>query len=229
MATVIPLNSGKTAKGASADAVLRRFIQHRLVTVLRVETTDDALWLGRAWLEAGLPILEVTWTVPEAGTVIRELSKAFPHATIGAGTVLDNDIAKQALAAGAQFFVSPVLDSGLLDFGKEQDRLVIPGVTTPNEIHQAMKLGSRLVKIFPISPLGGVEYLKAVRGPLPDVPIVATGGVTLPEVIPMLKAGALAVGVGAPLMPSPDTLKNRDVDALQAHVKTFLASLQNSL
>ncbi len=206
------------------STLLQRLGEAKIIGIVRTDSEESALWVSRVLIEAGIQWLEVTFTVPNAPNVMEQLSEQFPHAVIGAGTVLDGKQAVQALAAGAQFLVSPVTQEPMIQFGLANDLLVMPGCLTPTEIFHAWTLGAPAIKFFPAQPVGGPEYLSAVRGPFPQIPLVATGGIGLPHVAGYIKAGALAVGVGSPLMPSKD-IKDRNSGNIRALATAYREAL----
>ena len=179
-----------------------------VIPVVRASSEEEALRLVEAIKAGGLPILEITMTVPGAMRVIQQLAGRFGNeAIIGAGTVLDPDIARACILAGAQFVVSPALNLETVRCCREQSVTVIPGALTPTEIVAAWNAGADMVKIFPASAMGGPGYIKSLKAPLPQIELVPTGGVTLATAADFIAAGAAALGVGADLA---------DVKALRA-------------
>jgi 2-dehydro-3-deoxyphosphogluconate aldolase/(4S)-4-hydroxy-2-oxoglutarate aldolase len=216
---------GTVESHSSIESLLSIFSREKLIGIVRTDSADSALWAASQLLETGFRLIEIPFTVPETPQIIETLCERFPEAIIGAGTVLEAKQAVQALGAGAQFLVAPVLNEPLIQFGLEQDILVLPGCATPTEIYRAHTLGAPAVKFFPAGSLGGPAFLKAIRDPLPAIPIVPTGGVTLEQVPEYLSAGALAVGVGGPLLPK-DIIARRDAETLQQRAKAYLLSTQ---
>lgn len=202
--------------------VLTRLASARLIGIVRTKSSEDAVWAASQLIEAGLQAIEIPFTVPDAANVIETLTRQYPDALIGAGTVLEANQAIKALAAGARFLVSPVLIPSMLHFGKEHQVFVLPGCMTPTEMFDAMNLDAQAVKFFPAQATGGPEFIKAIKGPFPELQIVPTGGIGKEHATAYLQAGALAVGVGGPLLPNA-MIQNRDVEGLKAHAKTFLA------
>jgi 2-dehydro-3-deoxyphosphogluconate aldolase/(4S)-4-hydroxy-2-oxoglutarate aldolase len=215
---------GTVESHSSIESLLSIFSREKLIGIVRTDSADSALWAASQLLETGFRLIEIPFTVPETPQIIETLCERFPEAIIGAGTVLEAKQAVQALGAGAQFLVAPVLNEPLIQFGLEQDILVLPGCATPTEIYRAHTLGAPAVKFFPAGSLGGPAFLKAIRDPLPAIPIVPTGGVTLEQVPEYLSAGALAVGVGGPLLPK-DIIARRDAETLQQRAKAYLTAL----
>lgn len=195
-----------------------------ILPVIRAGNPDDAIFAAKTVAGAGLPVIEITMTIPGALEAIATLQREMgPAAIIGAGTVLDADTARRCLAAGAAFLVSPGLDAATIAAARQANCLMIAGALTPTEILTAWRAGSDLVKVFPARALGGPAYLKALRGPLPEAPLVPTGGVSLEEVAAYFAAGASAVGVGSEMVPAAD-LPSRRADAIAGRVRQFLAA-----
>ncbi len=181
-----------------ADLLLRMRAT-RAVAVVRANEVNGLCSLAGALAEVGLDILEVTMTTPGALKCLEEVRAAHPDVLIGAGTVLDSEDAHAAVLAGAQFLVSPILHAGMIDVAHRHGALAIPGTFTPTEALAAWQEGADLVKIFPAS-VGGPDYVKALRGPLPQLRFVPTGGVTVDTAEGFLRAGAYAVCLGSSLV-----------------------------
>ena len=184
--------------------------------------------LAEALLQAGLPVVEITMTVPNAIAAIGAVAKRFPGTMlVGAGTVTDAETARRAIDAGAEFIVSPCLVPEVIEAAHRAGVAVLPGALTPGEVFEAHRLGGDMVKVFPAQALGGAAYLRALRGPFPAIPLVPTGGVTLANLAEMFQAGAAAVGVGTELI-SQDALDRRDYAAIGARAKQFLAAARQA-
>jgi 2-dehydro-3-deoxyphosphogluconate aldolase/(4S)-4-hydroxy-2-oxoglutarate aldolase len=172
-----------------------------VMPVVRAASAGLALHAVDALVAGGIPVIEITLTVPGALGVLRQVADRFGDSVLlGAGTVLQADQARAALDAGAQFIVSPGLNLALLELGQTLDVPVIPGALTPSEIMAALRHGAQWVKIFPCSALGGASYLRALRGPFPDLNMLPTGGVSLANAAEHLAAGAAALGLGSELV-----------------------------
>ena len=180
--------------------VLQRIRDIGVIPVVRASSPEEAIQAVEAIKAGGLPLLEITMTVPGALQVIEELVRRFDDAIVGAGTVLDADTARACIDAGAQFIVSPALDPETIACCRELDVAVMPGALTPTEVVSAWNAGADLVKVFPAGALGGASYIKSLKAPLPQIELVPTGGVTLANAADFIKAGAAAVGVGADLV-----------------------------
>ena len=172
-----------------------------IVPVVRAATPELAERAAVAVLAGGISIFEITMTVPNAPAVIRSLVARFgDRAVVGAGTVLSADDARQCIEAGAAFIVSPGLDLPTIAAAHERGVPIMPGALTPTEVITAWKAGADMVKIFPASAVGGAKYLKALRGPLPQVKLLPTGGVNATTAGDYIAAGACALGVGSELV-----------------------------
>jgi len=173
-----------------------------IVPVIRASTAQKAFMAADALREGEIPVVEVTLTVPGAEKVIESLRIKFADLLVGAGTVLDAQGASRCLSAGAQFIVSPGFDAATVDFVNSQKVLMIAGALTPTEILAAWESGADVVKIFPCSAVGGASYIKALKGPFPQIPFIPTGGVNLKTAADFVHAGCEALGVGSDLVPA---------------------------
>ncbi|RAK12481.1 2-keto-3-deoxy-phosphogluconate aldolase [Halanaerobium saccharolyticum] len=171
-----------------------------IVAVIRAQNGDEAVKIARAVKKGGIKGLEITMTVPGAVDVISELSKEFEgeEIIIGAGSVLDAETARTCILAGAEYIVSPSFNEEMVKLANRYQKPVIPGAMTVTEVVKAMEAGADLVKIFPAS-LFGPKIIKAIKGPVPQAPLLPTGGVSLDNVAEWIKAGSAAVGVGSSL------------------------------
>jgi 2-dehydro-3-deoxyphosphogluconate aldolase / (4S)-4-hydroxy-2-oxoglutarate aldolase len=199
-----------------------------IIPVIRAPSAEAAVTVAEALLEAGLAVAEITMTVPNAIIAIGGIAKRFPgKLLVGAGTVTDAETAQRAIDAGAEFIVSPSLVREVVDAALRADVAVLPGALTPGEVFEAFRAGGDMVKVFPVQSVGGAAYLRALRGPFPDIPLVPTGGVTLDNVAELLQAGAAAVGVGSELI-SKDALARHDYAAIGALAKRFVAAARQA-
>jgi 2-dehydro-3-deoxyphosphogluconate aldolase / (4S)-4-hydroxy-2-oxoglutarate aldolase len=172
-----------------------------ILPAIRVSSSDDAIYAAESVAKCGIPIVEITLTTPDALQVIAQLVKRHPKMIVGAGTVLDAELARQSAGAGAHFLTSPGLNLAVVEFAKKNEIAVLPGALTPTEVTAAWQAGSDLVKIFPCSLVGGDAYIKALRAPFPQVPLIAAGGVNQQTAANFILAGATAIGVGSELIP----------------------------
>lgn len=204
-------------------SVRDRIIEIGIVPVVRASSPRQAIAAAEAVAEGGIPVVEITMTVPGAVDVIRELAKSNAGGVlIGAGTVLDPEAAKRCIDAGAQFLVSPALNVETIEFAVKENILIMAGALTPTEIVKAWKTGSDFVKVFPCGQVGGAKYIKALKGPLPQIPLVPTGGVNLNTAAEFLEAGAEALGVGSELVQA-DALKSGKVEVIVETARKFVA------
>jgi 2-dehydro-3-deoxyphosphogluconate aldolase/(4S)-4-hydroxy-2-oxoglutarate aldolase len=180
---------------------IKRVLEVGIVPVVRAESAAQAMAAAEAVCAGGVPIVEVTMTVPGAVEVIAQLSKSMGREVmIGAGTVLDAESARRCLGAGAQFIVSPGFDLETVKVAQQAGVMMMPGALTPTEVIEAWKAGADFVKIFPCGTVGGAKYIKALKAPLPQVPMIPTGGVNLKTAAEFIQAGAAALGIGGELV-----------------------------
>lgn len=185
----------------SIEDVIRRIGEIGIVPVVRASSVDEANRAVEAICAGGIPVVEITMTVPNATSVIRELvQRRASEVLIGAGTVTNADQAESCLRAGAQFLVSPGFAISVLSVARANAKLAIPGALTPTELMNAQEHGARLVKIFPCGNVGGPKYLKSLKAPFPHASLIPTGGVNASNAAEFIAAGAFALGVGADLV-----------------------------
>jgi 2-dehydro-3-deoxyphosphogluconate aldolase/(4S)-4-hydroxy-2-oxoglutarate aldolase len=191
--------------------VVARIAQIGLVPVVRASSADEAMRVVDAIREGGITVLEITMTVPGALGVMEEVTRRFgADVVLGAGTVLDGETARACILAGAQFVVSPALNLATIEVCRRYSIAVIPGALTPTEVVSAWTAGADVVKVFPCGALGGASYIKSLKAPLPHIEMIPTGGVSVKTAADFIKAGSLALGVGADLV---DTKAIRDGNA----------------
>ena len=183
------------------EQILQQIKRVGLVPVLRAPSAEIAVAAAKAIEKGGVPVVEVTMTVPGAIDVIREMVKSSEgRVLVGAGTVLDPETARACMLVGAQFVVSPSLNVRTIEVCRRYGVPVIPGALTPTEVVTAWEEGADVVKVFPCSAVGGPKYLAALKGPLPQIDLIPTGGVSLATAADFLAAGAFALGVGGDLV-----------------------------
>jgi 2-dehydro-3-deoxyphosphogluconate aldolase / (4S)-4-hydroxy-2-oxoglutarate aldolase len=210
------------------DEVAKRVREIGIVPVVRATSAKHAQLAAEAVCAGGIPVVEVTMTVPGAVELIAQLAKtSSSEILIGAGTVLDAETAKRCLDAGAQFIVSPGFDIETVRFVKQQGALMMAGALTPTEVISAWKAGSDFVKIFPCGSMGGAKYLKALKAPLPQVPMIPTGGVNLENAGDMIRAGAEALGVGGELV-SASALASGDTQPITETARKYVAIVRET-
>jgi 2-dehydro-3-deoxyphosphogluconate aldolase/(4S)-4-hydroxy-2-oxoglutarate aldolase len=180
-----------------------------IIPAIRVHSEEDALFAAEAVTASGIPIVEVTMTVPGAVKVIDTLVRTHPNLIVGAGTLFDIDTVRRCLDVGAKFVTAPGLDLEIVDFARKNEVVVFPGALTPTEITVAWKAGADFVKVFPCSMAGGPTYIKSLKLPFPDVRLIAAGGVTQHNAAEFILAGAVALGIGTHLV-QPAAITRRE-------------------
>ncbi len=184
-----------------AEDIVRRVGEVGIIPVVRASSVEEANRAVEAICAGGIPVVEITMTVPNAVTVIRELAqKHGGDVLIGAGTVTNAEQAESCIRAGAQFLVSPGLAVSVLAVARANGKLAIPGALTPTELMNAQEQGAQLVKIFPCGNVGGAKYIKSLKAPFPRANLIPTGGVNAANAADFIAAGAFALGVGADLV-----------------------------
>ncbi|HEY5907465.1 MAG TPA: bifunctional 4-hydroxy-2-oxoglutarate aldolase/2-dehydro-3-deoxy-phosphogluconate aldolase [Vicinamibacteria bacterium] len=182
----------------SKHEVMARIREVGIVPVVRAESADEAGQAIEAIRKGGVPVIEITMTVPGALRLIEELAARFgKDAVVGAGTVLDPETARACILAGAQFVVSPALNRDTIACCRRYGIPIMPGALTPTEVVAAWEAGADMVKVFPCSALGGASYIRALKAPLPQIDLIPTGGVNLQTAADFIRAGSTALGVGA--------------------------------
>lgn len=193
----------------------QRVLDGVIVAVVRSPSSEQLVDVAQALADGGVTNVEITLTVPGALEVIREVRRRLgDHLFLGAGTVLDPESARSALLAGAEYIVTPTLNPDVIRVCRRYGKLVMPGALTPTEILSAWEAGADVVKVFP-ADIGGPAYLKAIHGPLPQIPLMPTGGVDLDTAAEFLRAGACALGVGGALV-EKDALVRGDLDRIRS-------------
>jgi 2-dehydro-3-deoxyphosphogluconate aldolase/(4S)-4-hydroxy-2-oxoglutarate aldolase len=192
-----------------------------IVPAVRTSSAEEARFAAEVIAKSGIPIVEITMTVPGAIDVISYLMKNLPDVIVGAGTLLDLDTARLCVDAGVQFLTSPGLDLEIVEFGAKENLTTMPGALTPTEVITAWKAGSDFVKVFPCAQVGGDSYIRALRGPLPQVPLIAAGGVNQQTAGNFILAGAIALGIGRELIPK-EALEQRQEGRIRELARRFL-------
>lgn len=205
----------------SRDTTLSRIINSGVVAVLRAPTGEMLADVAAALLAGGVEAVEVTFTVPGAHRVIEHVADRLgDKLLLGAGTVLDPETARAALLAGAEYIVTPTVNVKVIELCRRYNKAILPGALTPTEVLTAWEAGADIVKIFP-SELTGPGYLKALRGPLPQVRVMPTGGVNLQTAADFLRAGACALGIGGSLV-EPKAVANRDLARIESLARQYV-------
>jgi 2-dehydro-3-deoxyphosphogluconate aldolase/(4S)-4-hydroxy-2-oxoglutarate aldolase len=206
------------------DKVLEGLLASKAVAVIRMTDAAKLAKAAAALREGGVTALEVTMTVPGAVEIIRAMARdKEPGVLIGAGTVLDAGTASDVIAAGADFVVSPITDGDMITVCREAEVLVVPGAFTPTEIVAAWRAGADIVKVFPATSLGP-QFFRDLRGPLPHIRLMPTGGVTLENAREFLAAGACCVGIGTALLDKM-TIDSDDWEGLASRARRLVESL----
>jgi 2-dehydro-3-deoxyphosphogluconate aldolase/(4S)-4-hydroxy-2-oxoglutarate aldolase len=207
--------------------VRKRIEEIGILPAIRVSSAEDAIFAGETVHDAGITLAEITMTVPGALDVITRLTRRFPAMVVGAGTVLDTETARRCLDAGAKFLTSPGLVLEVVDFALKHDVVVFPGALTPTEVITASKAGSDFVKIFPCTYVGGPDYIRALKVPLPQVQLIASGGVNQQTAGAFILAGATAVGVGKQLVPA-EALRSRQESQIFELARRFVTMVKDA-
>jgi 2-dehydro-3-deoxyphosphogluconate aldolase/(4S)-4-hydroxy-2-oxoglutarate aldolase len=211
----------------SRHASLQQVLDAGIVAVVRAPDPTHLVDVIRALAEGGVTVAEVTFTVPNALDVLKQARRELPSSVLlGAGTVLDPETARAAILAGAEFIVSPTLNLDVIRLCNRYDKLVTPGAFTPTEILTAWEAGADIVKVFPADNLGPA-FFKSMRGPLPQIRLMPTGGVDLTTAADFLRAGACCLGVGSQLV-EPKAVANRDFARLRDLARQYVAMVKQS-
>jgi 2-dehydro-3-deoxyphosphogluconate aldolase/(4S)-4-hydroxy-2-oxoglutarate aldolase len=184
------------------DEVCALIREIAVVPAVRVSSGDDAHFAAEAVTRGGIPIVEITMTVPGAVELISHLCRSQGKLAVGAGTILDIETARKCIEAGACFITAPSFNPAVVEFAARENIAVLPGALTPTEVVEAWSAGADFVKVFPCGPVGGDRYIKALHTALPQVPLIAAGGVNQQTAAGFILAGATAIGVGTELIPT---------------------------
>ena len=209
----------------SREVHLRRILDCGIVAVVRAPDGQQLVEVVRALADGGVTVVEITMTVPDALDVVRATRQALgDRVLLGAGTILDPETARAAFLAGAEYLVSPTVNLDVIRLCRRYDKVVMPGAFTPTEILTAWEAGADIVKVFPADVVGPA-FFKAVRGPLPQVRLMPTGGVDLKTAASFLQAGAACLGVGGQLV-SPQAVAQRKFDSITSLAKQYVSVVQ---
>lgn len=202
--------------------VLDVFRSQRLVSVIRAGSPEAALGAARAVIRGGIRLVEVTYSVPDAPAVMRALTDEAPAGVlIGAGTVLTRAEGVAAVGAGARFLIAPNISDDAAAVARETGTFYCPGAYTTNEILRAMAMGAHLVKVYPVGVAGGPDYIKVIRDPLPNIPMLAAGGTNLDNIVPFYAAGCIACGIGG-AMADPALAMAGRFDEIESRARAFV-------
>jgi 2-dehydro-3-deoxyphosphogluconate aldolase/(4S)-4-hydroxy-2-oxoglutarate aldolase len=207
--------------------VCERIQEIGIVPAIWVHSAEDACFAAESLQGGGIPIVEITMTGPEAVDLLAHVVQHHGKVLVGAGTVLDADMAKRAADAGASFLTAPGFDYSIVEFASREGLAVVPGALTPTEVVTAWRVGADFVKVFPCSQVGGDKYIQALKKALPQIPLIAAGGVTQHTATGFILAGAAALGVGTDLIP-PDAIERRQVERIQELAHRFTGFVKNA-
>jgi 2-dehydro-3-deoxyphosphogluconate aldolase/(4S)-4-hydroxy-2-oxoglutarate aldolase len=202
------------------DEVIARIREIAIVPAIRVSSGEDAHFAAEAVTHAGISIVEITMTVPGAVELISHLVRSDPKVIVGAGTVLDTDTARLCVDAGASFLTAPSFDPLIVEFAAKENIVVLPGAMTPTEVVTAWKAGADFIKVFPCAPIGGDKYIKALHASLPQIPLIAAGGVNQQTAANFILSGATAIGIGTELIPT-EAIERRQSDRIRELARRF--------
>jgi len=212
----------------SKDKALALIREIGLIPIVRAPSAEDALRAAEAIIEGGIGIAEITMTVPNAIRVMECVTDKFgDKVLLGAGTILDPETCRAALLAGAEFIVTPSLDVRVIETARRYSKACVPGALTPTEVVTAWQAGADMVKIFPCGPVGGPSYIKALKGPFPQIDFVPTGGVNLETTPEFIKAGAAAVAVGGELV-NVKVLREGKLDVIAANARKYIEAVRTA-
>jgi len=202
------------------EEVSTRIQQVAIIPAIRALSGDDAHFAAEAVAHGGIPIVEITMTVPGAVELIAHLVRTDPEVVVGAGTVLDTRTARQCVDAGASFITAPSFNPAVVEFAAKENVLVLPGALTPTEVVTAWSAGADFIKVFPCAQVGGDKYIKALHTSLPQVPLIAAGGVNQQTAGNFILSGATAIGVGAELIPT-EAIERRQSERIRELARRF--------
>jgi 2-dehydro-3-deoxyphosphogluconate aldolase/(4S)-4-hydroxy-2-oxoglutarate aldolase len=197
-----------------------------IIPAIRVSSAEEAHFAAECVTSGGIPIVEITMTVPEAVALISHLVSHHKKMVVGAGTVLDTETARRCVDAGAGFLTAPGFDPALIEFAAQQ-LAVLPGALTPTEVVNAWKAGADFVKVFPCAQVGGDKYIKALKTALPQIPLIAAGGVNQQTATNFILAGAAAIGVGNELIPV-DAIEQREAGRIRELARRFTSFVKDA-
>ena len=209
-------------------AIRHRIEEIGIIPSIRTSTAEGARFAAETVAEAGIPVAEITMTVPDALRVVAELRRRMPDLIVGVDSSWDLESARRAVDAGAMFITSPGLDArSILEFVIKEDLVVIPGALTPTEVSSAWQAGADFVKVFPCHSMGGARYIRALRGPFPEIPMVASGGVNQINAGDFIESGAVALGIGTELIPR-EAVESRNSGWITELARRFLKIVKDA-
>jgi 2-dehydro-3-deoxyphosphogluconate aldolase/(4S)-4-hydroxy-2-oxoglutarate aldolase len=198
-----------------------------IIPAIRVSSGDDAHFAAESVARGGIPIVEITLTVPGAVELIAHLVRYHPKIMVGAGTLLDTETARRCVDAGASFLTAPGFDARIVEFAAKENVATLPGALTPTEVVAAWQAGSDFVKVFPCAQVGGDKYIKALNAALPQIPLIAAGGVNQQTAAGFILAGATAIGVGTELIPT-EAIERRQAERIRELALRFTGFVKDA-
>ena len=204
--------------------MIKELHKHQLMVAVRTKTPDQAYRAALACIEGGIKFIEITFSVPDAAEIIGKLS-ADPRAEVGAGTVLNAGDVRKALRAGARYIVSPNFDEEVVKLTKKEGAVSVPGACTPTEIYRAYRAGGDVIKLFPFAEIGGLDFLRVIRGPFPYINYMLCGGVKLDNISGYLSARAAGILVGSAIL-RRDLIESSDWPSISAIARKFVATVE---
>ena len=202
------------------NEVCSRIREIAIIPAIRVSSGDDAHFAAEAVMRGGIPIVEITMTVPGALELVAHLVHSDPKIIVGAGTVLDTKTVSLCVDAGASFITAPSFNPAIVEFAAKENVVVLPGALTPTEVVTAWSAGADFVKVFPCGPVGGDRYIKALHASLPQIPLIAAGGVNQQTAANFILSGATAIGVGTELIPT-EAIQRRQSQRIHELARRF--------
>jgi 2-dehydro-3-deoxyphosphogluconate aldolase/(4S)-4-hydroxy-2-oxoglutarate aldolase len=203
-----------------------RILDTGIVACVRVPSAEDALFAAETVADGGIPVVEIAMTVPGAVQIISKLSASAPEVIVGAGSVLDVEAASRCIDAGANFLTTDGFIPEIVDFANSQDVVVLPGALTPSEVIAAWRAGSDFVKVVPCAAVGGENYIRALKTPMPQIPLIAAGGVNQQTAAGYMSAGATALGIGEALIPW-EAVALRQSNRIRELARRFVKFVEN--
>jgi 2-dehydro-3-deoxyphosphogluconate aldolase / (4S)-4-hydroxy-2-oxoglutarate aldolase len=204
---------------------LKTLKQHRAIAVIRTDDITLGLAMAKAVAAGGGRLIEVTWNSDRPAALIEKLRAELPHCIIGCGTLLNLADLQTAIAAGAQFGFTPHVDEAMIRYGQEHSLPMHPGALSPTEIVSAWNAGASAVKVFPVGAMGGADYIRSLQGPLGQIPLIPTGGVTLRNAEAFIRAGAIAIGLAGDLF-EKEVIIRRDWQSITEKMQALVKTLQ---
>lgn len=212
----------------SKNEVIEKIVAGGVIPVIRADSASEARLCIDALIAGGITVIEVTMTVPGAVDLITALATDVgDDILIGAGTVLDEETASECIAAGAKFIVSPATNFDVIQYCVDSEIVVMPGALTPTEVVNAWEAGADFVKVFPAGSVGGPNYLRSLKAPLPHIKLIPTGGVSQANAADFIRAGAEAVGVGADLV-DPNAVRQGQVASITENAQKYLSIVREA-